>query len=178
MICYFRESLKPFIKVEMEQQDRKSMDFEEIVQRAVNAKAKAGRRSSTMVRESDARCPKGRHPSHNTSSKVQTQGTTAKEPHTEEPRPKEAKPTNGKNPARPRSDSAEPEKISRTDKKKEYFEKKKKKWDRKNNTPATGDNANKIGEKKKRSDDRCYNCQKKGHFSRNCPEPPKNECRS
>ena len=37
MIYYFREGLKPFIKVEMEQQDRESMDFEEMVQRAVNA---------------------------------------------------------------------------------------------------------------------------------------------
>ena len=31
MICYFREGLKPSIKVKMEQQDRKSMNFEEIV---------------------------------------------------------------------------------------------------------------------------------------------------
>ena len=30
MICYFREGLKPSIKVEMEQEDRESMDFEEI----------------------------------------------------------------------------------------------------------------------------------------------------
>ena len=160
----------------MEQQDRESMDFEEMVQRAVNAEAKAGLKSSTMVRELDARCPRGHRPSHNTSLKVQTQGTTAKEPRTKESRPKEAKSTDGKNPALPRSESAEPGKISRTDKKKEYLEKKKKKQDQKNNTPATGDNANavEVGEKKKRGDDRCYNCQKKGHFSRNCPEPPKN----
>ena len=56
----------------MEQQDRESMDFEEMVQRAVNAEVKAGLRSSTMVRKSDAYCPKGHCPSHNTSSKVQT----------------------------------------------------------------------------------------------------------
>ena len=31
MICYFREDLKPSIEVEMEQQDRESMDFQEIV---------------------------------------------------------------------------------------------------------------------------------------------------
>ena len=154
----------------MEQQDRESMDFEEMVQRAVNAEAKAGLRSSTMVRESDARCPRSHRPSHNTSSKVQTQGTTAKKPRTEESRPKEAKSTN----APPHSESTEPGKTSRTDKRREYLEKKKKKRDRKNNTPATGDNANEISEKKKRGDDRCYNCQKKGHFSRNCPEPPKN----
>ena len=161
----------------MEQQDRESMDFEEMVQRAVNAEAKAGLRSSTMVRESDARCPRGHRPSHNTSSKVQTQGSSHKDsPRTEESRPKEAKSTDGKNPAPPRSESAEPGKISRIDKKKEYLEKKKKKRDWKKNTPATGDNANavEVGEKKKQGDDRCYNCQKKGNFSRNCPKPPKN----
>ena len=172
MICYFREDLKLSIKVEMEQQDRESIDFEEIVQKAVNAKAKAGLSSSTIVRKSDARCPRGHRPSHITSSKMYTQGTTAKKPRTKESRPKEAKSTD----APPRSESAEPGKTSRTDKRREYLEKKKKKRDRKNNTPATGDNANavEVGEKKKRGDDRCYNCQKKGHFSRNCPEPPKN----
>ena len=80
-----------------------------------------------MVWESDARCSRGYHLSHNTSSKVQTQGTTAKEPRTKESRPKEAKLTDGKNPAPPRSESAEPEKTSRIDKRREYLEKKKKK---------------------------------------------------
>ena len=176
MICYFREGLKLSIKVEMEQQDRKSMDFEEMVQRTVNAEDKAGLRSSTMVRESDARCLRGHRPSHNTSSKVQTQETTAKEPRIKESKPKKAKLTDGKNPAPPRSESAEPKKTSRTDKRREYLEKKKKKRDRKNNTLAIGDNANavEVGEKKKRGNDRCYNCQKKGHFLRNCPQPPKN----
>ena len=70
MIYYFREGLNSFIKVEMEQQDRESMDFEEMVQRAVNAKIKAGLRSSTMVRESDAHCPRGHRLSHNTSLKL------------------------------------------------------------------------------------------------------------
>ena len=92
MICYFWEGLKPSMKVEMEQQDRESRDFKEMVQRAVNAEAKASLRSSTMVRESDARCPRAHRPSHNTSSKVQTQGTTAKEPRSEEPKPKDPKP--------------------------------------------------------------------------------------
>ena len=101
MICYFREGLKPSIKVEMEQQDRESMDFEEMVQRAVNAEAKAGLRSSTMVRESDAHCPKGHRPSHNTASKMQTQGTSAKEPRPEESRIKEAKPAEEKAPVPP-----------------------------------------------------------------------------
>ena len=136
--------------------------------------------SSTMVRESDAHCLRGHRPSQNTSFKVQTQGSSHKKsPRIEESRPKEAKQVDGKAPALPRSKSIEAGKTSCTHKRKEFFEKKKKKRDRKNNTPATEDNANdvEIGEKKKqdnRGDGRCYNCQKKGHFSRNCPEPPKN----
>ena len=49
MISYFRESLNPSIKVEMEQQDREFVNFEEMVQKAINAKAKAGLKSITMV---------------------------------------------------------------------------------------------------------------------------------
>ena len=154
----------------MEQQDRASTSFEEMVQRAVNAEAKAGLRSSIMVRDADSRCLRGHRPSQNTSTKVQTQGSTAKESKPEESRPKESKPANGKTPAPPRTD--EPGKTSRQDKKKEYL---KKKQDRINSTPATRDN-DLEGEKKRndRSNKKCYNCQKKGHFARNCPEPPKN----
>ena len=112
MICYFREGLKPFIKVEMEQQDRESMDFEEMVQRAVNAEAKAGLRSNTMVRESDAYCPRGYRPSHNTSSKVQTQGSKDSSC-SEKPKPNDPKPVPSHN------NAVEPaKKKDRKDKKK------------------------------------------------------------
>ena len=93
MICYFWDGLKPSIKVEMEEKDRVSMDFVKMVQRAVNAEAKAGLRSSTMIRQSDAHCPKNYRPSYNTFSKVQTQGSSHKDsPHSEEPKPKDPKP--------------------------------------------------------------------------------------
>ena len=71
MIYYFREGFKPFIKIKMEQQNRESMNLEEMMQKAVNAEAKTSLRSSTMVRDSDVHCPKGYHPSHNISLKVQ-----------------------------------------------------------------------------------------------------------
>ena len=145
------------------------MDFEEIVQKTVNAEAKAGLQSSTIIRDLDARCPRDHRPSNNTPLKVLTQGITGKKSKPEESRPKKVKSAEGKNPAPPRSESIEPEKTSCIDKKREYLEKKKKKRDRKNNTPATGDNANaiEVGEKKKwdnRGDGRCYNYQKKAIF--------------
>ena len=49
MIYYFRNGFKPFIKVKMEQEDRESVNFEEMVQRAINAEAKAGLKSTIMV---------------------------------------------------------------------------------------------------------------------------------
>ena len=144
IICYFWESLKPSIKFEIEQQDRASTSFKEMVQRAVNAKAKTGLRSSIMVRDADSHCSRGHCPSQNTSTKVQTQGSTAKESKPEESRPKDSKPADGKTPAPPCTN--EPGKTSRQDKKKKYL---KKKRDRKNSTPATRDNA--IKDKKKRN---------------------------
>ena len=112
-----------------------------MVQKTVNAKAKMGLRSSTMVRDLNIRCLRGHRPSNCTALKMQTQGTTGKVSKLEESRPKEAKSAEGKNPALPRSKSNEPGKTSYTDKRREYLEKKKKKRDRKNNTLATGDNA-------------------------------------
>ena len=54
------------------------MNFEEIVQRAINAKAKASLRSIIMVQNLDIRCPQNYHSSNNIALKMQTQKTTAK----------------------------------------------------------------------------------------------------
>ena len=72
MICYFQKGLKLFIKVEIEQQDRESINFGEIVQKNVNAETKRSLRSTIMVQDSDIRCPQGHCPSNNTALKMQT----------------------------------------------------------------------------------------------------------
>ena len=113
MICYFREGLKPSIKVEMEQQDRESMDFEEMVQRAVNAETKAGLRSSIMVQDSDIRCPRSQCSSYSIATKMQTQET--KDFHLEEPKVKETRP------APSWSEASEPSEQACKEKKKKRY---------------------------------------------------------
>ena len=44
-----------------------------------------------MVQDSDIRCSQGHRPSNSTTSKVQTQGSTAKKPHLKSSRSKEVK---------------------------------------------------------------------------------------
>ena len=145
----------------MEQQDRESMDFEEMVQRAVNAEAKAGLRSSTMVRELDARCPRGHRPSHHTSSKVQTQGSTAKKPHSKEPKPKDPKP------ALLYDNAAEPaKKKDRKGKKKRLRNQRREHTGEQ--TSATGVNT-KAPKKKLKA--RCFNWNKKSHYANECTKP-------
>ena len=169
MIRYFWKGLKPSIKVEMEQQDRALTSFKERVQRALNVEAKAGLRSSTMVRDSDARCPREDCLSHNTSSKMQSQGSNNKDSsRSEEPKPKDPKPA-------PPHDNAAAEpakKEDRKDKKKRFRgQRREHTGERKEQTPATG--VNKTAPKKKLKV-RYFNCNKKGHYANNCIKPPKN----
>ena len=151
----------------MEQQDRESMDFEEMVQRAVNAEAKAGLRSSSMVRDSDIRCPRGHRPSNSTAAKVQTQGT--KDSHPEEPKAKETRPASS------RAEASEPSEQARKEKKRKRHPERR---DKKEQTPASTANATEVQQKKKKknrdrdvSEVTCYNCNKKGHYANTCTEP-------
>ena len=169
MICYFREGLKPSIKVEMEQQDRESMDFKEMVQRAVNAESKAGLRSSAMVRDSDICYPQGHRLSNSTASKVQTQGITAKDSQQEKPEVKEVKPTLSR-----AAEASKPSEQACKEKKGKIHPER---WDKKEQTPASTANATEVQQKKKKknrdrdvSEVTCYNCNKKGHYPNTCIE--------
>ena len=163
MICYFWQGLKPSIKVKMEQQNRESMNFEEMMQKAVNAEAKASLRSSIMVRDLDARCPRGHRLSHNTSSKVQTQGSKdsfrSKEPKAKDPKP-----------APSREDMVEPAKKENKKNKKKRLQNQR--WEHTGKQiPATGNNIKTL---KKKIKARYFNCNKKNHYVNECTKSPKN----
>ena len=135
-----------------------------MVQRAVNAEAKAGLRSSAMVRDSDIRCPRGYCPSNSTASKVYTQGLSVKEPRPKESRSKEAKQVEGKAPAPSRTsavESSEQGKKDRNDKKQRFRERR----EQSEETPATGVNTK---TQKKKLKTRCFNCNKKDHYANEC----------
>ena len=63
-----------------------------MVQIAVNVKAKAGLKSSTIVQNSNIYCFKSHCLFNSTTLKVHTQETTGKDSHSEEPKAKKAKP--------------------------------------------------------------------------------------
>ena len=91
------------------------MNFEEMMQRAVNAEAKAGLKSSTMVRNPNVRCLRSHRPSHNTSFKGVDPGSKNFS------RSKEPKPKNPK-PAPSHDNAAEPaKKEDRKEKKKRFW---------------------------------------------------------
>ena len=166
MICYFREGLKPSIKVKMEQQDWESVNFEEMVQRAVNVETKAGLKSTTMVQDSDIHCPQGHSPSNNTTSKMQIQGTAVKDSsRPEEPKTKDPKSVS------PRNNPAEPAKKEDKQKRFKYRQECTKEP---KETPATIDNTVNAAKKMKKRDTSkitCFNCNKKGHYASNCTKP-------
>ena len=166
MICYFWKGLKPSIKIKIEQQDRKSVNFEEIVQKAINVEAKAGIRSTIIVWDSDICCSQGHCSSNNTALKLQTKGITAKDSsRPEEPKTKDLKSVP------PRDNTAQPAK--KEDKQKRF----KCQWERTRKTkriPVTSNNTGNAAKKKKKCDTSkitYFNCNKKSHNASNYTKP-------
>ena len=178
IIRYFREDLRPSVRVQMEQRGRELDSFKELVEKAIDAEAKATLRPRFYAREIDQYCLRGSRP---LAAKASTQGQPMKDPRVEEPK---SRPQESKVPALQRSNSAETSEKAWKEKKKNDCQNKKDCRAREGSTPATGVNTTDADDsKKKRSGSNrrdpsevvCYNCNKKGHYSNKCPEPPKSK---
>ena len=185
MLRYFREGLRPSILAELQNEDLELESFVQMVKKAGVAEAKANLRSRATTRDMDQHCPRGSRSA--TAAKASTQGQSIKDPREEEPKVRAPEST-------PRSNNPEPSAKTRRDKKDRRRRDQRGRRGQEGSTPATKVNAAEPGEaNKKKNDDRnrnrsggatrdsrdlsqvrCYNCNKKGHYSNNCTELPKN----
>ena len=85
MIWYFRKVLRLSVIVEMEQRGRELDSFEELVEKVVDAEAKAALRPCSYARKTDQHCLRDSWPSV---AKANTQGQPMKDPRVEEPKSK------------------------------------------------------------------------------------------
>ena len=175
MVRYFEEDLKTSIKAEMDQDDSRLINYEELVAKVVRAKAKVGLHSSSYVLETDLSCFQGNRPAHTTVHKVQTQGAVNSGDDSK------ASKGSASTPITSTQDSEPSDKGKKDKKKKNWQGKRDSREPKESTTPASGVNAAEVGgggQRRKNKKDisrvTCYNCNKKGHFSNKCPELPKN----
>ena len=85
MIQYFLKNLRPSVQVKIEQHGQELDSFEEIVEKAVDTKAKAVLKPCSYTRDTDQHCLQGSWPSI---AKTNAQGQLMKDPRVKEPKPK------------------------------------------------------------------------------------------
>ena len=59
MIRYFREGLRPSIRAQLDARGRELDSWEEAIEKAIDAEAKASLQPPSILREMDQRCPRG-----------------------------------------------------------------------------------------------------------------------
>ena len=75
LIRFFLERLKPLVKAQMEQRGRELDSWDELVEKAIDAEAKASLQPPSFIREMDQRCRRGNRPAHTTVAKSQASST-------------------------------------------------------------------------------------------------------
>ena len=154
----------------MEQWGQEHDSWNKFVEKAIDAKAKAILQPPSILRKMDQRCPRGNRPAYSTVAKSQAPSTRASrdDPVEKLPPPSALKPSN----SLPAGSSETSDKKARREKKKHRRLDQQRDQGRKDtsSTPATGANS---GTRKDMSQITYFNCNKKGHYSRNYSEPRK-----
>ncbi len=158
LIRYFREGLRPSIRAQLDHRGRDLDGWEEVVEKAGDAEAKANLQPPFYIRDIDARCPKGHRP-----LAKKDKENTYREPQNEV--------SKDKNKAKSHNSSASANQPQTQAPKKD-------KRDRQGGHPVTGVNATEVAKKDKAPKDLshigCYTCHQKGHYATKCPDKPKN----
>ena len=103
MVRYFHKGLKPSVWAKMKQRGQELHSFEELVQKAVDAEAKAALRPCSYIRNTNQYCLQSSHPAHSTTAKIPLQGHQIKDSQVKELK----KPQEPNAPASQRFDNAE-----------------------------------------------------------------------
>ena len=172
MFRYFEKGLKPSITAEMDEVATHLDNYKELVAKAVRAKAKAGLQPSSYMQEVNLQVLRESWPTHTIVHKVQTQEAMTCGDN--------SKPF--KSPTSTLAQDSDPSDKARKHKKRKHYRDKRDSRELKDSsTLASGINKAKVGGKGQRKKNKkdisgvtCFNCNKKGHFSNKCPEPPKN----
>ena len=167
LIRIFWDGLKPSIAAQMEQRGREKDTWEELVKKAIEAKAKVSLLPSSFLRDMDQRCPQGNRPATLTKSQTSSAWDPQEEPSEKAQNSKPSHSLHSEN-----SKTSDPK--ARKEKKKKYCREQAQKDS--GSTPATSVNMTEAsgGACKDMSQISWYNCTKKEHYSRNHPKPRKN----
>ena len=162
MIRCFLEGLKPSVWAQMDTRGRDLNSWEEAVEKAVNAEAKAMLQSSASTRDMDSRCPRGNRP-----ARKEEKDSGGKNKSTDSA---SADTSSGKQTfSTQQASSVHPKKNHRGGPRRERG---RGQDSRGQDSPATGVNA--IPKKEEDlSQVECFHCRKKGHFANRCPQKKK-----
>ena len=167
LIRYFRDGLRPSIRAQVDEHGRDLDIWEEAIEKAIDAEAKADRQPQCLMRDMDNRCPRGHRPAKTDEPTIRaskSKDTTRDSDSEEEPRPSQSvyQSSHFSSQLRfSRSEKADTsDKRSRKEKKEQY--RRDQAWSRNSNTPVTNVNATGAGKVRKNLDHiTCFNCNEK-----------------
>ena len=166
MIRYFREGLRPSIRAQLDVRDRELDSWDEVVDKTVDAEAKASLQAPSGTREMDSRCPRGQRPTkkEDKDSRDYEKNKSSQNPPTNTSSSgTQSSPAQPKKEQNSRSCRREPRQQSQGQ-----------------NTPTTGVNATAVRKDKDKdikdlSNIECYTCKQKDYYTNKYPEKePKN----